>query len=281
MPTLSHMVTKSFRHTTTNEDKVSKATETPLLRRALRARLLTLDLPSFARCVELLLGRIGYADVHSVSRRVTKVGVTGGYDLTTSVRVGPHRRPVIVRLKQYDQEAVSQRMVDELRGACLRSGAAEAMLVTTSDLSPVIRRDLVQSSPVAPVRLLDGETLLDLLITHRIGVRETERVGGRRPLVLDAAFFDRLLPATLDRAIVQRSAKTARMVPRGNAATKSASAGGHGRCGYGSRKAAPFLEPSPLRPMSQLRVTVEVSGSPCTPSSRDSACWHWIKPAVR
>ena len=48
------------------------------------------------------------------------------------------RRKVIVQGKQFDTLTVFQRSVDELRGTCLRAGAAEALLITTSAFSPVV-----------------------------------------------------------------------------------------------------------------------------------------------
>ena len=96
-----------------------------------------------------------------------------------------------------------QRSVDELRGACLRSGAAEALLVTTSGFSEVVRRSAAArdpaAAPVAPVHLIDGQELLGLLIRHRLGVREQAQ-GLVRRLGIDEAFFDSLLEGLTDSA---------------------------------------------------------------------------------
>ena len=166
----------------------------------LRRRLLALDYPAFARCACVLLEAIGYEDARLAGRREWK-GYNrpggGGYDLEASLPGGLAPRRVIAQIKQFDQLAVHQRSVDELRGACLRAQAAEALLVTTSAFSEVVRKHA--SSPgtagvsVAPVHLIDGKELLGLLIRHRLGVRERVRGGTRRLgnnlLELDEAFF--------------------------------------------------------------------------------------------
>ena len=106
----------------------------------LRSRLLALDFPAFARCVCHLMDALGYEDAHLAGRREWK-GYNrpggGGYDLEATLPGGMAPRRVIAQIKQYDTLAVHQRSVDELRGACLRAGAAEGLLVTTSAFSEV------------------------------------------------------------------------------------------------------------------------------------------------
>lgn len=150
----------------------------------LHCRLLDLDFPAFAFCVCRLLEALGYQDVHLAGRREWK-GYNkpggGGYDLEAtlpgSLLPGSlSSRRIIAQIKQFDGLRVHQRSVDELRGACLRVGAAEALLITTSAFSQVARAGAATPggaiSLVAPVRLIDGEELAALLIRHQIGVKE-------------------------------------------------------------------------------------------------------------
>lgn len=182
---------------------------TPLADR-LRQRLLALDYPAFARYACALLEALGYEDPRPAGRKEWK-GYNrpggGGYDLEASLPGGLAPRRVVAQIKQYDVLAVHQRSVDELRGACLRAGATEALLVTTSTFSVVVRRHAASPDTtgafstgalVAPVRLIDGGELLHLLIRHRLGVRERVRGGTRRlgnnmlennMLEIDEAFF--------------------------------------------------------------------------------------------
>ena len=157
----------------------------------LHGRLLDLDFPAFALCLCRLLQALGYQDVHLAGRREWK-GYNkpggGGYDLDATLpgSLWPgslSARRVIVQIKQFDGLHVHQRSVDELRGTCLRVGAAEALLITTSAFSKVVRAGAATpgsaSSPVAPVRLMDGEELTALLIRHRLGVKEGKVKKGK------------------------------------------------------------------------------------------------------
>lgn len=172
----------------------------------LRRRLLALDYSDFARCVCLLLEVVGYEDAVLAGRHAWK-GYNhpggGGYDLEAVLPGGLIPRRVIAQIKQYDSLQVHQRSVDELRGASLRTRAAEALLITTSAFSKVVRGSEIAGSlaglpdiagPLgAPIRLIDGKELLGLLIRHRLGVRERNR-GGVLHLEIDEDFFGNLTP---------------------------------------------------------------------------------------
>lgn len=149
----------------------------------LRVLLLAMEYQAFARCICALLEAIGYEDARPAGRAEWK-GYNrpggGGYDLEANIPGGLAPRRMVAQIKQFDSLNVHQRSVDELRGACLRAGASEALLVTTSAFSEVVRKAALSPDPagglVAPVRLIGGEELLALIVRHRIGVRQ----GGRR-----------------------------------------------------------------------------------------------------
>ena len=175
------------------------------LHSALKAQLLDLPFAAFASCIGDLLRAEGYTDVR-LAGRVTYLGRNkeGGYDIEAylpsplgraGATGGVLRRKVLVQIKQFPHTVkVYQRTLDALRGACLRTGAIEAVLITTSDFSPVVRntecvlRREAGSSSFAPVHLLSGDALVERLIAHRIGVQET--TTGH--LVLDPAYFNHL-----------------------------------------------------------------------------------------
>lgn len=161
----------------------------------LRQRLLALSYPAFAQCLCVLLEALGYEEAQPAGRQEWK-GYNrpggGGYDLEAVLPGGLTLRRAVAQIKQFDGLNVHQRSVDELRGACLRCGAAEAVLVTTSAFSKVVLKHAAvldaSSTQLAPVRLIDGKELLGLLIRHRLGVKETAN-GGAYRLELDEAFF--------------------------------------------------------------------------------------------
>ena len=186
----------------------------------LRQRLLALEYPAFARCLCVLLEAFGYEEARPAGRQEWK-GYNrpggGGYDLEAVLPGGLAPRLAVAQIKQFDGLNVHQRSVDELRGACLRRGGAEAVLITTSAFSQVVLKRAAElgasGTLVAPVRLIDGKELLGLLIRHRLGVREIdvrERAhGGAYRLEIDEAFFQKM---SAFKAEVGQSA-TAKPVP--------------------------------------------------------------------
>ena len=192
------------------QENTKKATSTPStspmmgLRNELKTQLMNLPFAAFAAYVCDLLRAEGYTNVRLAGRATYKGrSKEGGYDIEAflpsplsqklTTGGGVLRRKVIVQVKQFKPGMnVYQRMLDELRGACLRTGAIEAVLITTSDFSPVIRdtenalRRQAGSGSLAPVHLLNGQALVERLIEHRIGVQKAKDA-------LDATYFASLI----------------------------------------------------------------------------------------
>jgi hypothetical protein len=152
---------------------------------ALHERLLLLPYDAYLQVISQLLSRLGYRDVRPSGRTDWKGrNKGGGYDIVASLSEGLHPRSVIVSAKQFDRASrIFQRQVDELRGAAIRSGANEALLITSGTLSPAIDHEGIASA-LAPVRLMDGDELISLLIQHGIGITDF--------FALDEAFFAKL-----------------------------------------------------------------------------------------
>lgn len=216
------------------------------LRSQLRQRLLSLPFDGFARVIARLLQKIGYERVRSAGRRSFRGrnqhtgGTFAGFDLVATLPIpdiaGNPPHTVVIALKQYPAATrVWQKQVDGLRGAALRVGASEALLITTSSFSPSVIDAREGGGPVdpsataliparranelvAPVRLVDGETLLSLLIANGVGVTagsaadpaeaalregpdsgmeitEIHDIGGETP-ALDEGFFERVRGAS-------------------------------------------------------------------------------------
>ena len=161
------------------------------LRRDLREHLLELPYRSFLLVIAQLLERQGSQNVRFVGREgFVGRNQGGGWDLEAvlpllqSFACGQPGVRSLIQVKQFDTLAVQQRSVDELRGCCLRAGAGQGLLVTASRFSPVAVR-AAKASALAPVALVDGESLLDLLIQHGMGV--VRSMSGR--LQIDPEFF--------------------------------------------------------------------------------------------
>ena len=89
----------------------------------------------------------------------------GGYDLRMYLPTRLTRGLVIAQVKQY-RETVPRSFVDELRGAMLRLGASQGLLVTTGAFSASAIEAAQSAQHAAPVRLMDGSELARLLRVH-------------------------------------------------------------------------------------------------------------------
>jgi len=161
-----------------------------LERHAVRAALLgclqEMDYAAFEQIIKRLLYKSGYVTVQFVGR-TSKRGRTpkGGLDLTARSITDISSVLTIVQIKQYER-VVSRRFVDELRGAMLRLGAEQGLLVTLSKFSKVAHAAALESN-VAPIKLVEGNEVLDLLFIYRIGVLEEADKWK-----LDTSYLDRL-----------------------------------------------------------------------------------------
>jgi hypothetical protein len=138
----------------------------------LRERLLALPYRAFLQTVIHLLGAQGYGRVVPAGRSGFKGrNRAGGWDLEAQDRIDGETFRCIVQAKQIGARAIYQRQVDELRGAALRAGADEALLVTLSTFSPPARLAVLAGAWLSPVRLVDGQGLVEQMVEHQVGIR--------------------------------------------------------------------------------------------------------------
>lgn len=159
------------------------------LENQLLERLLALPFHAFAGCLCDLLSAMGYERVTLLGRTQTRQFTRhGGRDMEAYTHTGVTCARLVLQAKQY-RRPVSRRFIDELRGTVLRLGARQGLLITTSTFSAVARK--AAETSVAPVQLLDGETLVRLMIKYRIGVAVPPGPDGQN-VCLDEAYFSRL-----------------------------------------------------------------------------------------
>jgi len=133
------------------------------------------------------LTRSGFGDVEILDRRSTKEKTRfGGYELSCRLTLGNLPAKVIVKVIQ---DEVRQRMLDELAGSILRSGADAGLIVTPFHLSTSVKRAQPSYRPLR-IHIVEGEELADILTRAQVGTRkqgtpdfaffsELEEVSGR------------------------------------------------------------------------------------------------------
>lgn len=141
------------------------------VRADLHITLRQMEYAAFEQVMKRLLYKSGYLSVHLIGRNHRPdLKPTGGLDLSARSMTELTSVLTIAQVKQY-RGAVPRRFVDELRGAMLRLGAEQGLLLTLSRFSLAARAATVESN-LAPVKLIEGEEVLDLLFAYRIGVCE-------------------------------------------------------------------------------------------------------------
>lgn len=134
--------------------------------------------------VSKVLSREGYSDVELLGRRTTRQkSYLGGCDLVARQPLGVFQTKSLVKVIQ---DNVRLRMLDEMSGAMPRCKANFGIIVTPFGCTKQVR-DRNASYPGHPIRIVDGAELANLMVKHRIGVRE--QFG---TLCIDEGYFEAL-----------------------------------------------------------------------------------------
>lgn len=136
----------------------------------LRQRLSVMRPYHFEGLIRDLLEAMGYDNV-----TVTKQSGDKGVDVVATVQFGITTITEVVQVKRH-QGSIIRPTLDQLRGALPYHKAIRGTLITLGTFSAGCT-DAALFAGAAPITLIDGEKLLDLLIEHEVGVR-------KRPAVL-------------------------------------------------------------------------------------------------
>ena len=134
------------------------------VRDQLRAALLEMDPYQFEDLVRRLLEEMGYEDVRTTAPANDKAVVVGNIEVgITAVRE-------VVQVKRHRRN-IQRPVLDALRGSLHRFDAVRGTIINTSGFSKGTR-DAAFEGGAAPITLIDGERLIELLIEHELGVRK-------------------------------------------------------------------------------------------------------------
>ena len=137
------------------------------IRADLRRRLLGMDPFAFERLLKELLEAMDYQNVD-----VTKRSGDGGVDVIGEIELGITSVREVVQAKRY-RNTVPRKDMDALRGVLPLHGALRGTLITTSRFSSGTIKAAVAAG-AAPITLIDGDRLVELMIQHGLGVRKKE-----------------------------------------------------------------------------------------------------------
>ena len=135
------------------------------VRESLRELLQDMDPFAFEHLIKRLLEEMNYQNVEGTSR-----SSDSGVDVVGDIKLGITSVREVVQAKRH-RRAVQRKDLDALRGSLYRFNAVRGTIVTTSRFAKGTQ-DAAFATGVAPITLLDGDKLVDLLIEHGIGVRK-------------------------------------------------------------------------------------------------------------
>ena len=135
------------------------------VRDSLRRQLHDMDPFDCEHLIKRLLEEMDYQNVDVTSR-----SSDGGVDVVADIEVGITSIREVVQVKRH-RRAIQRKDLDALRGSLYRFDAVRGTIVTTSRFSQGTKQAAFATC-VAPITLVDGDKLIDLLIEHGIAVRK-------------------------------------------------------------------------------------------------------------
>lgn len=159
------------------------------IRSQIHEMLSEMDPFAFEHFIKRLLEELGYEEVEVTARAGDKgVDVVGRIDMgITSVRE-------VIQVKR-QKGNIARPVLDSLRGVLHRFDAVRGTIITTGGFTKGTREASFERG-AAPVTLIDGERLLDLLTEHSLGVKRKKAELWE----LDSDAFTGLLVDELDEA---------------------------------------------------------------------------------
>jgi restriction system protein len=125
--------------------------------------LSTMNPFKFEALIKFLLEEMGYTGVEVTSPTNDK-----GVDVVADIELGISSVREVVQAKRY-KGSINRRVLDELRGSLHRFSAVRGTIITTGSFSSGTKLAAFERG-AAPITLIDGEKLLDLLRQYEIGV---------------------------------------------------------------------------------------------------------------
>lgn len=136
-------------------------------RAQLQAYLLEMNAYKFEELVKLLLEEMGYENVTTTSPTNDK-----GVDVVGTIELGISAVREVIQVKRH-KGTINRPVLDQLRGSLHRFNAVRGTIITTGRFSKGVEEAAFERG-AAPITLIDGEKLLDLLLKNEIGVNKRQ-----------------------------------------------------------------------------------------------------------
>ena len=125
--------------------------------------LSTMNPFKFEALIKFLLEEMGYSDVETTSPTNDK-----GVDVVANIELGISSVREVVQVKRH-RGNIGRRVLDQLRGSLHRFSAVRGTIITTGGFAKGTSEAAFERG-AAPITLIDGVKLLDLLVEYEIGI---------------------------------------------------------------------------------------------------------------
>jgi restriction system protein len=132
-------------------------------REQLSEYLANMDSYKFEALIKFLLEEMGYTEVETTSPTYDK-----GVDVVANIELGISSVREVVQVKRH-RGNINRTVLDQLRGSLHRFDAVRGTIITTGGFSKGTVHAAFERG-AAPITLIDGEKLLDLMVQYEIGV---------------------------------------------------------------------------------------------------------------
>lgn len=163
LQSVTHAIPGRMINTKQNELNNLVRSITQEARQSLLGYLLHMDPTQFEHMVGLLLQEMGYSDIE-----VTSPSNDKGVDVIGDISFGISSVHEVVQVKRHSG-SINRQIVDLLRGSLHRFNAIRGTIITTGTFSLGAKKASLERN-AAPITLIDGEKLLDLLMQYEIGI---------------------------------------------------------------------------------------------------------------
>lgn len=157
-----------------------------VVKESLQEALESLDPIDFEHLIGRLLEELGYDNIE-----VTAPSNDKGIDVLGDIQVGITSVREVVQVKRHKAK-IQRKDLDALRGCLHRFDAVRATIITSGEFARGTLEAAFEKG-AAPITLINGGRLVELLIEHGIGVRKrtvelwefdaTDLAGGREPVL--------------------------------------------------------------------------------------------------
>ncbi len=132
-------------------------------RKQLIEYLSQMDPYGFENLIGMLLEEMGYSNV-----QVTSASNDKGVDVVADIELGISSVREVVQVKRRSG-SINRTIVDLLRGSLYRFSAFRGTIITVGTFASGAKKAALDQN-AAPITLIDGEKLLDLLLFYEIGI---------------------------------------------------------------------------------------------------------------